>query len=157
MVAKNGEMARGRRRWNAEATGEDRAKRLPNGLVGETKSGSKLVAGAADEIMARRSSEEIVRGAIVRAASRMGTKAEGGDVWQAAEVVVVEAMHRGSPSRGSRCSERHGLGGNKGNQLMRHVFRWRSNLPTSRAASKACLWVLGPTAVTREVARLQSG
>ena len=44
----------------AEATGEDRAKRLPNGLVGETKSGSKLVAGAADEIMAKRSSAEIV-------------------------------------------------------------------------------------------------
>jgi hypothetical protein len=80
----------------AEATGEDRAKRLPNGLVGETKSGSKLVAGAADEIMARRSSEEIVQAAIVRAASRMGTEAEDGDVWQAAEVVVVEAMQVGS-------------------------------------------------------------
>ena len=31
------------------------------------------------------------------------------------------------------------------------------DLPRSRAASKACLWVLGPTAVTREVAGLQSG
>ena len=31
------------------------------------------------------------------------------------------------------------------------------DLPRSRAASKACLWVLGPTVVTREVAGLQSG
>ena len=71
MVAKNGEMARGRRRWNAEATGEDRAKRLPNGLVGETKSGSKLVAGAADEIMARRSSEEWAQRVLVAERERV--------------------------------------------------------------------------------------
>ena len=48
----------------AEATEEDRAKRLPNGLAGGTKSESKLVAGSADEIMARRSSEEMVQAAI---------------------------------------------------------------------------------------------
>ena len=75
-----------------EATEKDRAKRLLNGLAGETKSASKLVAGAADEIMARRSLGEIVQAAIVRAASRMGTEAEGGDIRQAAEVVVVETM-----------------------------------------------------------------
>ena len=76
----------------AGATEEDRARRLPNGLEEESKSGRRLVAGAADEIMARRSLEEIVQAAIVRAASRMGTEAEGGDVRQAAEVVVVETM-----------------------------------------------------------------
>ena len=46
--------------------------------------------------MARRSSEEIVQAKVVMAASRMGTEAEGGEVRQAAEVVVVEAMQVGS-------------------------------------------------------------
>ena len=46
--------------------------------------------------MVRRSSEGIVQAAIMRAASWMGTEAEGGDVRQAAEVVVVEAMQVGS-------------------------------------------------------------
>ena len=43
----------------AGATEEDRARRLPDGLEEESKSGRRLVAGAADEIMARTSSEEI--------------------------------------------------------------------------------------------------
>ena len=39
----------------AEATAEDRAKRLPNGLAGATKSGSKLVASVDGRDSARSS------------------------------------------------------------------------------------------------------